>query len=223
MILLVPATRTIDKLLTEGVLSVALISITSYIAGQYTQRFGRKGDQAMDTPELLCALRNEIIESQKTQAEFLKWKLIAVSAVSSISLGFERTVKPPPDPRGLQLLLCAIPFICAYIDFVSLHIMIRIVTIGAYLRKMGSEYESFVFRTRKKGVNPFVFETAALHGSSIVFNLTLIGLSFAGIATLWIPSAYFWCGVLGLVVAAVSWIFYETRARRVRKLAESHD
>ena len=41
----------------------------------------------MDTPEYLSALRNEIVESQKTQAEFLKWKLIAVGVVSSISLG----------------------------------------------------------------------------------------------------------------------------------------
>ncbi len=39
----------------------------------------------MDTPEILATLRNEIIEPQKTQAEFLKWKLIAVSADQLIS------------------------------------------------------------------------------------------------------------------------------------------
>jgi hypothetical protein len=177
----------------------------------------------MDTPEILAALRNEIIESQKTQAEFLKWKLIAVSAVSSISLGFTPVAGPAPNPRGLELLLCAIPLICAYIDFVSLHIMIRIVTIGTYLKKTGSEYESFVFLTRERGANPFVFETAALHGSSFVFNITLIGISFIGIAADWVQKAYFVGGVLGVFVAAFSWSFYTKRARRVFELAQDYN
>ena len=174
----------------------------------------------MDTSEVLCALRNEIIESQKTQADFLKWKLIAVGAVSSISLGFTPASAPPANPQGLELLLCAIPLICAYIDFVSLHIMIRIVTIGAYLKKIGNEYENFVFLTRQTGANPFIFETAALHGSSFVFNLVLIGISFTNISTIWVQKAYLLGGVLGLVVAAFSWVLYTMRAQRVRALAQ---
>jgi hypothetical protein len=176
----------------------------------------------MDTPEILCALRNEIIESQKTQAEFLKWKLIAVSAVGSISLGFTPVAPPAANLHGLELLLCAIPLICAYIDFVSLHVMIRIVTIGTYLKKIGSEYESFVFLTRERGANPFIFETAALHGSSFVFNLVLIGISFTDIATAWVRQAYLLGGVLGVFVAVLSWIFYTMRAQRVFELAKGN-
>src|SRR3954469_4616426 len=112
----------------------------------------------MDTRDSLLALRHEIVESQKTQAEFLKWKLIAIGAVSSISLGFTPSSPQMANSQGLQLLLCSIPLICAYTDFISLHIMIRIVTIGTYLKGTGSEYETFVFRTRERGGNPFIFE-----------------------------------------------------------------
>jgi hypothetical protein len=172
----------------------------------------------MDTPEYLSALRNEIVESQKTQADFLKWKLIAVGVVSSISLGLDPQAKSA-NPVGLQWLLCAIPLICAYTDFVSLHVMIRIVTIGTYLRNTGSEYEKFVFRIRERGANPFIFEIAALHGSSFIFNIVLIGISFAGVATPSIEKAYLLGGLLGLVVTALSWVFYTMRAQRVSELS----
>lgn len=174
----------------------------------------------IDTPEIHCALRNEIIESQKTQAEFLKWKLIAVSAVGSISLGFTPVAPPAANEHGLQLLLCAVPLICAYIDFVSLHIMIRIVTIGTYLKRIGSEYENFVFLARKRRANPFVFETAALFGSSLVFNFVLFGISFTGVATDWLRQAYVLSGLLGIAVAVFSWIFFTMRARRIFELAQ---
>jgi hypothetical protein len=178
----------------------------------------------MDTPEVFSALRTEIIESQKTQAEFLKWKLIAVSAVGAISLGFTPMETPPANLDRAALLLCAIPLICAYIDFVSLHIMIRIVTIGTYLQKIGSEYERFVFLTRERGANPFIFETTALHGSSTIFNLVLVALGFSEIVTCTeaVNHAYILCGLGGIFVAVASWIFYTRRAQRVRELSLSN-
>lgn len=163
----------------------------------------------------LAALRTEIVESQKTQADFLKWKLIAAAVVASISLGIGSSTSSPPNPKGSQLLLCAIPLICAYVDFISLHIMIRIVTIGTFLRRSGNEYEGFVFETRRTNANPFIFETAALHGSSFVFNAVLIGLSFADVAEAWISKAYLLSGILGLVVTALAWVFYAMRAGRI--------
>jgi hypothetical protein len=83
------------------------------------------------------ASRIEIIESQKTQAEFIKWKPIAVGAIASISLGLTGSAAASPNPKGLQLLLCAIPLVCAYVDFVSLNIMMRIVTIWRLLETVG--------------------------------------------------------------------------------------
>ena len=175
----------------------------------------------MDTPEALLALRGEIVESQKTQAEFLKWKLIAVGAVSSISLGLTSPSGQQSSPQSLQLLLCSIPLICAYTDFISLHIMIRIVTIGTYLKGAGSDYEQFVFRTRERGGNPFIFETAALHGSSLVFNLVLIGLSFSSLATGWIDKSYLLSGLMGLFVTVLAWVFYTMRAKKVSDLSKA--
>jgi hypothetical protein len=168
-------------------------------------------------------LRTEIIESQKTQAEFIKWKLIAVGAIASISLGFTGSTAASANRNGLQLLLCAIPLVCAYVDFVSLHIMIRIVTIGAFLRQSGSAYEGFVFRTRQSGANPFIFETAALHGASFVFNAVLIGLSFADVAAEWISKAYLLAGILGLVFTAFAWVLYTIKFHRVIDLSQQGD
>jgi hypothetical protein len=173
----------------------------------------------MEPTEINASLRNEIVESQKTQADLLKWKLIAIAAVSSISLGFTGadTGGKKADPFVLKLLLCTIPLICAYIDFLSLHVMIRIVTLGTYLKNIGSDYEAFVSLTRQRGVNPFIFETVALHGSSVVFNLLLIILG-ACLPKEWPTREYLFSGILGTLSTLGAWILYHRRAERVRNL-----
>jgi hypothetical protein len=177
----------------------------------------------MDPDRESEALRTEIVESQKTQAEFIKWKLIAVGAIASISLGLTGSTAASPDPNGLRLLLCGIPLVCAYVDFVSLHIMMRIVAIGAFLRHSGSAYEGFIFRTRESGANPFVFETAALHGASFVFNAVLIGLSFADLGPEWISKAYLLAGILGLLFTVFAWVLYTIKFRRVIDVSQQQD
>jgi hypothetical protein len=170
-------------------------------------------------------LRTEIIESQKTQADFLKWKLISVATVASISLGFASTSNPVVE--GVKLLLCLVPLICAYVDLTSLHIMIRIITIGIYLKRSGNAYEKFVFAVRDRtATNPFVFEAVALHGSSMVFNIIIVALGFTlpqGPGN-WPPgylTAYIVAGVLGIVATAFSWLLYTSRAREVIRVAET--
>ena len=169
------------------------------------------------------ALRQEIIESQKTQADYLKWKLISVATVASISLGFGPT--NTTSVKGAKLLLCLIPLICAYIDLISIHIMIRIITIGVYLKVSGSPYEKFVFKIRDKAsVNPFVFEASALHGSSLVFNVILILLGFSLPLSDWPQqylTAYIVAGSLGIVATLFSWLLYTVRARDVIRISET--
>lgn len=131
-------------------------------------------------------LRQEIIESQRSQAEFLKWKLIAVAAIGGLALSYtgvddpKRTFWSGLDQR---FLLCLIPIICAYVDLISIHLMLRIVAIGTYLRKTKElltnqetkDYESFLCDIRKlKGGNPFLLELLALHGSSILIALLVV-------------------------------------------------
>ena len=176
-------------------------------------------------PERYQILRSEIIESQKTQAEFLKWKLISIAAVASLSLGFATTTNPTIE--GAKLLLCLVPFICAYVDLTSLHIMVRIIAIGLYLKQAGDEYEKFVFAARTtSSANPFVFEAIALHGSSVAFNVTIIVLGFA------LPqgpdnwpaqylTAYVLSGSVGLVATLFFWLWYTIRLKDIRRIAEA--
>ncbi|THB71175.1 MAG: hypothetical protein D6B28_07790 [Gammaproteobacteria bacterium] len=112
-------------------------------------------------------LRLEIIESQKIQADYLKWKLISVATLVSISLGISGN-----DTNGeAEFLLCVVPFCCAYIDTVSLHVMMRIMTIGAYFKFRGCTYENYIDDARKTNKGSLRLENYALKGSSVIFNM----------------------------------------------------
>jgi hypothetical protein len=169
-------------------------------------------------------LRQEIIESQKTQADFLKWKLISVATVGAISFGFTSNVKLTAS--SAKLLLCMVPMLCAYVDLISLHLMIRIITIGLYLKIQGNNYESYVGQIRERSkANPFIFEVGALHGSSLLFNIIVVGLGFA------LPkgpdnwpeqylTAYVVAGMLGIVWTIFLWMIYTFRVNEVDRLAK---
>jgi hypothetical protein len=165
-------------------------------------------------------LRQEIIESQKTQAEFLKWKLITIAAVASVALGLEAGKTTDP----LKILFCLIPLLCGYVDLISLHIMIRVMTIGIYLRMAGDPYETFVFRVREKSwANPFIFEASALHGSSLIFNLLII---FASILIDfkkipwpdWCANAFLASGILGIIWTVVLCFAYLLRVKEIKDI-----
>ena len=175
-------------------------------------------------------LREEIVESEKTQADFLKWKFILIAAVGSVSLGF--TSGSNYSSEGAQILLCVVPLLCAYVDLISLHIMGRIITVGKYLVCIGNEYERFVFAVRgRTGTSPYAFEAIALHGSSFVLNAVLLSLGFVlpetGTGTTapfgWYPKvleAYKITGAAGLGVTILLFVLYEFRRDRVDRLAD---
>jgi hypothetical protein len=167
-------------------------------------------------------LRSEIIESQKTQADFLKWKMISVAGVASVALGISATAGALGGV--LLYLLCLVPPICVYVDLISLHLMIRIITIGLYLRFTGNRYELFTFEVRaRSSTNPFVFEAATLHGSSAVFNIIIIVLGF--ILPLWpvappqLQAAYLVAGIVGLGFSIGTWFMYGSRASNLQQVA----
>jgi len=169
-------------------------------------------------------LRNEIIESEKSQADILKWKLIAIAGVASVSLGVGSTAAVPEAAR---LLICLVPLICIYVDLISLHIMTRIITIGFYLKESGNVYEQFAFEVRyKTAANPFIFEAVVLHGSSLVFNAIILVLCLVFPQTLpnW-PSAYTTAyalaGLLGIIATLWVLMMYKMRLKEVRDAAET--
>ena len=170
-------------------------------------------------------LREEIIESEKMQSDILKWKLIAVAAIASVSLGFG-IEGIPADPAksnsyGSRWLLCLIPLMCAYVDLISVHYMLRIITIGAYLKSTGDPYETLMFSLRdQSGKNPFVFESRALQGSSIIFNFILVVVGFIMLA--WSNSwdlqhkvGYIITGFLGIGFSAYLILVYPSLVDRI--------
>jgi hypothetical protein len=169
-------------------------------------------------------LRTEIVESQKTQAEFLKWKLIAVALVASISLGVEPNIDF--GVTGAKLLICLVPLTCAYVDLISLQILSRILTIGIYLKKSGNSYEQFVSEVRAKTrTNPFVFEAAAMIVSSAVFDAIVVILGFVlpegprGWPSKYL-SAYILFGAVGMFITVVLWIVHSRRTNEIIRIAE---
>ena len=100
--------------------------------------------------------------------------------------------------------------------------MLRIVTIGIYLKKIGSEYEKFVFFTRGKGANPYIFEYTALFGSSFVFNLALSMIHFTGAKDDLTFHTHFLLGTVGMIITIFSLFLYKRRVREISELAETY-
>jgi len=99
-------------------------------------------------------LHDEIIAAQKARAKIWSWKLILVSGLAAAGLGISLGASPT---TGAPLVLCCIPIVCAYTDFLWNHLVIRCRLIGAWRRtRPGSddliEYERFSERLGKKGV-----------------------------------------------------------------------
>jgi hypothetical protein len=165
------------------------------------------------------SLRTEIIESQKSQADYLKWKLISVGAIGTLTLASNGDTN--------RLLACLVPLLCAYVDLISIHLMIRIVTIGAYLRERGDKYEVYTFTLRERsGQNPYIFEVAALHGSSLAFDVIIVVTGFASICTKHpflsfpVSIAFIFCGLAGLFWTGLLFILYTSRQREVVRLSK---
>ena len=103
-------------------------------------------------------LRQQVIESQKSRSDFLKWKLILIAALGSAGLGlggdnyFNKT----------YMILCLIPLVCVYVDALCIHLNLRIKIIGTFFRKypnvddIQSKYEKLL-DDLNKGKNPPVF------------------------------------------------------------------
>ncbi len=154
-------------------------------------------------------LRQEIIESQKTQADFLKWKLISVVAVASVSMAF----------TSVRLLICLVPMICVVVDLISIQIMIRIHTIGTYLKTNGNTYEEYVFLAKARA-----FESVASYGSSLLFNGT------TGVLGLFLPqaqgqftgylNAFVIAGILGIMATLFLCRIHLDRLKEVIRSAE---
>jgi hypothetical protein len=123
-------------------------------------------------------LRTEIIETEKSSADFLKWKLIAVATVASVAVGFLASTKEAPKP-DIRLIICLAPLICAYADMVGVDLAVRTMLIANFLWRCGDPYETHIHNLRERGTG----------GRTIAPTVVAIGASAPGIdATAEAPS-----------------------------------
>ena len=93
-------------------------------------------------------LRDEILQSESVRSDLLKWKLALAGALGAAGLGFAGS----DDLRHADLVLCAIPPVCVYVDLLCLHLNLKMLVIGTFLRRTASaaetadiaSYEAFV-------------------------------------------------------------------------------
>ena len=76
-------------------------------------------------------LRTEIIESEKSRIDLLKWKFIVIAALGSIALGvgIKNSSQIPQEAT-----LCLIPLVCVYVDLLCKHLNLRILVISRFIR-----------------------------------------------------------------------------------------
>lgn len=124
-------------------------------------------------------ISNEIIESQKARSDLLKWKLVVVATLGTLGLGVSTNL------NKMELALCFIPMVCAYIDALCLHLNLRIYSIGQWHRleiakgldpeyKYMQLYEKFTTLAYDSGA--YQLEKVTIYVSSLIIN-TLVAFS----------------------------------------------
>jgi hypothetical protein len=98
-------------------------------------------------------LREEILQSESVRTDLLKWKLALVGAIGAAGLGFAGS----KNLGHADLVLCAIPPLCVYVDLLCLHLNLKMLVIGTFLRQGTAsgpadglrDYEAFVEQARR--------------------------------------------------------------------------
>ena len=132
-------------------------------------------------------ISQEVIESQKSRSELLKWKIIVVSILATVGLGVSK------DIEKLELAFCLIPLVCAYVDALCLHLNLRIFSIGKWHKlEIGKElfhefqymkhYEEFIQRAYECGA--YRLEKLTILFSSLIINFLIAVAPYLNIAEL---------------------------------------
>lgn len=150
-------------------------------------------------------LRTEIVESQKSVSDLLKWKIILIAAVGSTAFGLLK------EKRDVTLeLLALIPLICAYVDALVYHDGLRMMIISKFLQDMGSidgllsSYEKHCASHRRA----FYLEITILIGTSLLLSVVIGALPMPDHGRHMLMKL---SGTSGVVVMAVSRSFYEVQ------------
>jgi hypothetical protein len=174
-------------------------------------------------------LRKEIIESQKSLSDFMKWKLIAIASIGSVVLGSFDLTNPTAVPK-FGLLIALIPLLCAYIDLISVHLILRIIVIGVYIQKAKQpqlvadgaqtvDYEAFVNRVlnerRNYFISPFGLETAALHVSTLILAIFVVLVGNYWAVSFVEKLIYNACAIIGFAIPLFLLLTFKLRVQTI--------
>jgi hypothetical protein len=155
----------------------------------------------------LVPLRTEILECEKARIDLLKYKLLTIAVLGSIGLGLNDKINDQSAVIAPVYILCIIPFACIFVDSLCMHNNLRIVVIAKFLKEQGDLYERFVLDVRKRSRFIFSLEDFALHVSSILVSIILIGLGiWKSVCALIIT------GIVGVMMILTLYLIY----RRLR-------
>jgi hypothetical protein len=166
------------------------------VTPEWTGRlFTKAPTREADVP-LLDKIRDEIVETQKIQAEFTRWKLLLIAAVGAAGLG----VAPVASGGHPTVLLGLLPFVCLYADALVYNSGVRVLATARWLRigreshapaggadgdfksdhsefRALSKYEHFLRAHRKH----FNLEVIALVGASVSTSLVVMTIGFVNL------------------------------------------
>lgn len=165
-------------------------------------------------------ISQEVIESQKSRSELLKWKIIVVAILATVGLGVSR------DIEKLELAFCLIPLVCAYVDALCLHLNLRIFSIGKWhTLEIGKSldpefeymkhYEAFIASAYKCGA--YRLEKLTILFSSLIINLLIAIAPHFNIAELEIvnKTVVSSFGIFGLLVTIALEIYLRITKNRI--------
>jgi hypothetical protein len=169
-------------------------------------------------------LRQEILQAQTVRSDLLKWKLALVGGLGAAGLGFAGS----EGLRDADLVLCAIPPVCVYVDLLCRHLSLRILVVGRFLYSAsGSDatfspigaYEDFGQRTRNltdgsdRRRSAFDLEEWALAWSSFALSLAIAVYGLARPS--WLAVPFLVSGAVGLAVTWLAQRLFRDRFDRV--------
>ena len=178
-------------------------------------------------------LRDEIIESQKARTELMKWKLILVAAIGGASLGIGSEL--PPERNPPYGLLGLIPWFCLYVDAICIHIELRIMAIGRFIRLGGNgsvpadsiarKYEEYCAASRPAfSLEGFALTVTTVAISVLVLAIGVVRPDVIVPNPLAPPISNFslnvirWSGALGIVGPILFYTRYRVRSRELDRV-----
>ena len=181
------------------------------------------------------SFRQEIIETQKTRSDLLKWKLIISASLGAIGLSVNPLNSSSPGVSNydspVDLAFCLIPFVCTYVDLLCYHLNLRMFVISKFFQRLQTnkpnknqdkEWESwqdiYLFRKYEETCtelrSAFSLESLALKWSTIILSLIVIVISYYAQTeptndALWLVLA----GAFGVVAAWLNQIAYDNKTK----------